>query len=89
MGNTKSISKYFYMRIHDIEERPANISYNGPDSKYFSFVGQTVSTLSQLLNSTIVAQKQPETILKHWVFLYFNKILFIKTDGGLDLALWL
>lgn len=45
--------------MNDIEERSAIIFYKGPDSKYFSFVGQTVSTLSQLLNSTIVAQEQP------------------------------
>lgn len=51
-----------------------------------NLINKAIESPSKLLNSAAVMQRQLQITCKQTVFLCTNKMLFTKTDNGLDMA---
>lgn len=76
---TRSGKIYFFLNHSSCSGVDKFFSVKGQIINIFRFVGHMVFVI--LLNSAIVAWKQPWTIQKWWVWLYFNET-FRKTGSG-------
>ena len=78
----QSIIKFGKTITTDLTQKPAVFLGKGPDSKYF----KATQFLCQLLDSAIMARKQPRRYINKQVWVTASKTLLMKTGGKPDVV---